>query len=151
MKIKIIFIPGNGGGDTNEGFFPYVKDNFRDKYEIISPGVYPDSLLAREKYWLPFLEKLGADENTILIGHSSGAVAAMRYAEAHKILGSILVGAYYTDLGYEDEKKSGYFDTPWQWERISRNQNWIAIFASRDDPHIPIKDARFVRDQLRAE
>ena len=43
--------------------------------------------------WLPDLEELGADERTILIGHSSGAVAAMRYAESHRVLGSILVYA----------------------------------------------------------
>ena len=41
--------------------------------------------MARAKYWLPFLKKLGEDEETILIGHSSGAVSAMSYAENNKI------------------------------------------------------------------
>ncbi|OGI78162.1 hypothetical protein A3C57_00635 [Candidatus Nomurabacteria bacterium RIFCSPHIGHO2_02_FULL_33_12] len=148
MKIKIIFIPGNGGGDTNEGFFPYVKDNFRDKYEIISPGVYPDSLLARAKYWLPYLEKLGADENTILIGHSSGAIAAMRYAENHKILGSVLVAGYHTDLGMIEEKLSGYFKKDWNWENIKNNQKFIIQFNSTNDSFIPIEEARFVYEKL---
>ena len=37
--------------------------------------------------WLPFMkDELGVDENTIIIGHSSGACAAVRFAETHKVL-----------------------------------------------------------------
>lgn len=150
-NIKIIFIPGNGGGDTNEGFFPYIKDNFQDKCEIISPGVYLDSLLARAKYWLPYLKELGADENTILIGHSSGAIAALRYAENNKILGTVLVAGYHTDLGMIEEKLSGYFDKPWDWENIKNNQKFIIQFNSKDDPFIPIEEARFVNQKLNTD
>jgi len=36
-------------------------------------------VVARESIWLPFMEKeLQCDENTIIVGHSSGAEAAMR-------------------------------------------------------------------------
>jgi len=36
---------------------------------------------ARESIWLPFMEKdLRCDEETVIIGHSSGAAAAMRYS-----------------------------------------------------------------------
>ena len=39
--------------------------------------------------WLPFMkDELGVDENTIIIGHSSGACAAVRFAETHKVLTS---------------------------------------------------------------
>lgn len=37
-------------------------------------------MTARESIWLPFMEKeLRCDEGTVIIGHSSGAAAAMRY------------------------------------------------------------------------
>ena len=112
----------------------------------------PDNILAREKYWISFIEnELHADKNTIIIGHSSGAVAAMKYAETHKILGSVLIGASYTDLGDENEKASGYFDRPWQWDSIKNNQNWIIQFASTDDPYIPIKEPRHIHKMLDTE
>ena len=39
--------------------------------------------------WLPFMkDELGVDENTIIIGHSSGACAAVRFAETLKVLTS---------------------------------------------------------------
>lgn len=38
------------------------------------------TVTARESIWLPFMEKeLRCDEETLIIGHSSGAAAAMRY------------------------------------------------------------------------
>ena len=151
MKVKVIIIPGNGGGTPNDNWFPYIKNELEKLDLIVIAKEYPDPMLAREKYWLPFIKKLGADENTILIGHSSGAIAAMRFAENHQILGSVLVGAYYTDLGLEEEKKSGYFNRPWKWNQIRNNQKCIILFASTDDPFIPIQEARHINENLNAE
>jgi uncharacterized protein len=65
----------------------------------------PDPVKARRNIWIPFIIKdLGCDENTILIGHSSGAEAIMRLAEDQKVMGIILVSACYTDLGCDSEK-----------------------------------------------
>jgi predicted alpha/beta hydrolase family esterase len=51
----------------------------------------------------------------------------------------------------EKEKLSGYFDTPWNWENIRMNQKWIALFASQDDPWIPIDQPRYIHSQLNCE
>lgn len=150
-KIKAIIIPGNGDDSPEDKWFPYVAEEL-EKLGIETINVkFPDPVLARKEYWLPFLKKLGADENTILIGHSSGAVAAMRYAEENKILGSVLVGVYYTHLDDENEKKSGYFDDPWNWQKIKTNQQWIIEFASTDDPYIPIEQPRYINEMLSAQ
>lgn len=74
----------------------------------------------------------------IVFGASSVALAVLKFAEEHKIGVSILVGTYDTDLGYEDERMSGYFDSPWNWDKIKANHGWTAVFASTDDPCIPI-------------
>lgn len=151
-KYKVILIHGNGGSWPKENWLPMVAKRLKKL-----PGVrvifrqFPDSVLARAKYWLPFIKKLGADENTILVGHSSGAVATMRYAEKNKILGSILVATCHTDLGQADEKISGYYKKAWNWRAIKENQKWIVQFASVDDRFIPIKEARFVHKKLKTE
>ena len=86
----------------------------------------PDPYDAKEKIWIPFIRnELKADENTLLIGHSSGAEAAMRLLETDKLGGVILVSACYTDLGSENEKLSGYYDRPWLWEKIKQNAGFI--------------------------
>ncbi len=150
-KTKIILIHGNGGGWPKENWLPPVARRLKKLSLKVIFRQFPDPVLARAKYWLPFIKSLGADERTILVGHSSGAVAAMRYAEKHKILSSILVAAYHTDLGVREEKISGYFKKPWNWEAIKKNQKWIVQFASVDDRFIPIKEARFVHKKLKTE
>lgn len=152
QNVKIILIHGNGGSTVNDNWFPYVKKELENLSLTVIAKTFPDNKLARKKYWLPFIKnKLIADKNTIIIGHSSGAVAAMRFAENNKILGSILISGSYTDLGDADEKISGYFDIPWDFKKIKNNQNWIAQFASVDDPYIPIKEARFIHEKLKTE
>lgn len=150
-NIKIIIIRGNDNSVPDEIWFPYVKTELEKLGLKVINEEFPDPILAREKYWLPFIKDLGADENTILIGHSSGAVAAMRFAEKNRILGSVLIGACYTDLGDENEKKSGYYNRFWEWETIKKNQQWIIQFASTDDPYIPIEEARYIQQKLQTE
>lgn len=150
-NIKAIIIPGNGNDSPYDKWFPYVAEEL-EKLNIKTINVkFPDPILARKEYWLPFLKKLGADKNTILIGHSSGAVAAMKYAQDNKILGSVLVGVYYTHLDDENEKKSGYFDDPWDWLAIKTNQKWIIEFSSTDDPYIPVEQPRYINEILSTE
>jgi predicted alpha/beta hydrolase family esterase len=152
MSKKVIFIPGNGGESPQDNWFPSVKKELETAGFTVISEEFPDNDLARASFWLPFLiNELKADENTLLIGHSSGAIAAMRLAEKQPIGGSVLVGAYYTDLGMEKEKQSGYFDAPWNWEAIRKNQSWIALFAAQDDPWIPIAEPRHIHLKLNCE
>jgi uncharacterized protein len=144
-----ILIHGNGGCTAGDIWLPWVERQLSAAGLGVINRTFPDNVKARARYWLPFLEELGADDQTILIGHSSGAVAAMRYAETHRLLGSVLVGVCHTDLGDAGEAASGYYDAPWQWDRIRNNQRWIGIFQSSDDPLIPVAEARFVAAQLR--
>ena len=75
----------------------------------------PDPIEAKEDIWIPFItDSLGADEKTIVIGHSSGAEAAMRLLEKRKLLGCVLISACYTDLGIESERLAGYYSRPWK-------------------------------------
>ena len=146
---KVILIHGNGGCTAGDFWYPAVERELSAAGLTVINRTFPDNVKARSRFWLPFLESLGADEGTILIGHSSGAVAAMRYAETHRVRGSVLVGVCHTDLGDGGEAASGYYDRPWLWSAIRTNQDWIAVFNSTDDPHIPIAEPRFVAAQLK--
>lgn len=147
--IRAILIHGNDGGKPTDNWFPYLKLELEKLGVKVDAPQFPDADLARASYWIPYLKNvLKADSKTILIGHSSGAIAAMRYAEENQILGSVLVGTYHTDLGINTEKLSGYFDSQWNWNAIKKNQQWIIQFAGLNDPWIPIEEARFVQDKL---
>jgi len=152
MSQRFIFIHGNDTEHWSFAWAAWLKEQLGSHgYETFFETM-PDSIMARSKYWLPFLKdyaKAGAED--VLIGWSSGAVAAMRYAEEHKIKGSILISPSYTDLDDELEKQSGYFDKPWQWNLVKENQDKIALFYGDDDPYIPQEDFAFVTQQLNPE
>ena len=113
----------------------------------------PDPYRASEVVWLKYLrEECHVDDgNTIVIGHSSGAVAAMRLLENTPLVGAILVAACWTDLGEESERISGYYSRPWLWEQIKANAGWIVQFHSCDDPFIPVAESRHVAKHLGTE
>ncbi len=146
---NVVLVHGNGGGTVEDIWFPEIKTELETLGLEVVAQTMPDNFMARSIEWLPFIrDMLRAGGESIIIGHSSGAVAAMRYAETHCIFGSVLVGASYTDLGIRMEKMSGYFEEPWDWESIKANQNWIVQFASTDDPFIPIEEPRHIHAEL---
>lgn len=152
MKPRIIFIHGNQTMHWNFAWTPWLK------FELEKLGfetffeTMPDSIIARAAYWLPFLhDYVKAGENDVLMGWSSGATASMRYAENNKIKGSVLIAPSSSDLGDDLEKQSGYFDAPWNWEKIKSNQAKIALFHSDNDPYIPVTEFQSIAANLNPE
>lgn len=149
MKPRIIFIHGNQAMSWRFAWTPWFKTGVEQLGFETFFETMPDSIIARAEYWLPFLQDYAkAGENDMLVGWSSGAVAAMRYAETHKVKGSILISPSYTDLDDNLEKQSGYFDEPWQWENIKINQENIALIYGDDDPYIPQAEFEFIAAKL---
>lgn len=149
MKPRIIYIHGNQTAHWSFAWAAWLKQELEKKRYSTFFETFPDSIIARSEYWLPFLkDHVKAGENDVLVGWSTGAVAAMRYAETNKIMGSALISPSYTDLGDEMEKQGGYFTTAWDWQSIKENQKQIALFYGDDDPYIPQEQFEFISKQL---
>lgn len=149
--MKAIILPGNGITYITDNWFQNVKKGLEKLgLDVIAENM-PDPDLARKEYWLPFIKEKLSTTDSILIGHSSGAVAILRYLEENKSKLAILIGVYHTDLNDEREKKSGYFNEPWKWDKIRHNAEKIVIFASNDDPYIPISHPLFIKEKINAE
>lgn len=154
QSVRVVIVPGNGAGNVHtSNWYGWLYKKLQQR-----PGVtailqnMPDPLYAREKVWIPFMkQELGCGPDTIVVGHSSGAAAAMRLAEADKLAGIVLVSAYSSDLGDELEAGSGYFNRPWDWQAIKHNAGFIVQFGSEDDPFLPWPAQQLVADELGAE
>jgi uncharacterized protein len=152
MSPRFIFIHGNGSTHWSFAWASWLKQELDTLGFPTFFETFPDSVIARSEYWLPFLkDHVKAGANDVIIGWSSGALAAMRHAEANRIGGSILVSPCYTDLGDEMEKQSGYFDAPWDWQAIRANQEKIALFYGTDDPYIPQSEFDYISEHLKPE
>jgi uncharacterized protein len=141
MKPNIVIIHGNSGSTGQDQWIPWLRSALESRGYAAANPTMPDNVEAKANIWIPYMrDVLGIGENTVVVGWSSGGVAAMHYAERYPILGSVLIGVCHTDLGDDLERASGYYDAPWDWERIKSNQRAIAQFASADDPCVPIAE-----------
>jgi predicted alpha/beta hydrolase family esterase len=153
--VRFIIAPGNGGCGRNTketNWYGWFDEEMKKRgHESVCVN-FPDPDVCHQSKWLPFVrDELNADEDTVVVGHSTGALLAMRLLEVHAVRGVILVAAAHTDLGDEGERASGYFDTAWDWEAMKPNATFIHQFHSTDDHLIPVSEARFVAEKLAGE
>ncbi|KAH3765236.1 serine hydrolase RBBP9 [Pelomyxa schiedti] len=152
--MKVVLAPGNGAGNVKKCLWYGDLERRMQQMNIpVTVCNYPDPIVAHKSVWLPFMrDELHCDEHTIVVGHSSGAVAGLRLAESGVRLGGlVLVSAYHTDLGDEGERASGYFDDEWRWPDIVANCGFIAQYHGSDDPLVDIQEGRHVHEMTNSE
>ncbi|KAL3801424.1 hypothetical protein HJC23_007034 [Cyclotella cryptica] len=160
----VIICPGNGCTKIRESNWYGTLHRLLLKKSI--PCVcenFPDPYRARREKWVPYIRSLveqnsAADlGNVILVGHSSGAQASLRYAELYPSHGIVLVSATYSDLGDSGERASGYYpqnnggeeSNPYRFDEMKKNcKRWVQ-FHSDDDPFIPLYEAERICDGLK--
>jgi hypothetical protein len=145
--VPVLVLPGSGCTPTREcNFYAWFGD------VIASTGRYeprmrdmPDPHVCRERVWMPFIEEeLGASPECVVVGHSSGAVAALRLAERRRLRGIVVIAGYDSDLGDASERASGYFDRPFRWDDIKANCGFIACVGGARDSLVDIDIQRRV-------
>lgn len=149
VKPRFVFVHGNQSTTWQVPWAVWLKMKLDRLGYATHFETMPDPKLARREIWIPYLhDEVGVGPGDVLIGWSSGAVAAMRYAEDYKLGGSILISPCYTDLGGALEKQSGYYDGPWDWKAIRSNQKNIALVYGDDDPYIPQSEFAYIAVHL---
>ena len=126
--MNVILLPGSGCTPTMEcNYYSWLAKTLVDRgicadVRVTVPGM-PDPHVCRRSKWIPHCEEvLKCDANSVVVGHSSGAVCALRLAERNVLRGIVLVAGYDDDLGDENERASGYFGPdPFDYEKIKAN------------------------------
>ena len=148
---KIIILHGNHGTTHTDAWYSSLASKFIEAGYQVDLRTLPENIINSRINVIDTLKnEFNCDENTIIIGHSSGAQACLRYAELYKALGLVLVTPYITHMGNEHEKESGYFDFPWNPNAIHDNVKWIIQFSSDTDPFISYNEqSQIIRRMLR--
>mmetsp|Transcript_13880 Transcript_13880/g.18128 ORF Transcript_13880/g.18128 Transcript_13880/m.18128 type:complete len:222 (+) Transcript_13880:77-742(+) len=172
----VIICPGNGCNNIRESnWYGQLYNILKERNIPCICEDFPDPLHARRDRWIPFVRSLAEKntlsstggtsnqhqpENVILVGHSSGAQAALRYAELYPFHACVLVSATYSDLGDAHERASGYYPqpssnknkngetNPYLFEAMTSNCKIWHQFHSNNDPFIPLHEAEKIRDGL---
>jgi len=93
------------------------------------------------------------NNDSILIGHSSGAVAIFGLLEALpegiQVNACYLIGAFKNDLDWE--QLTSLFEKPFDFEKIKSKAKRFVFIHSDDDPYCPLEHAEFLSTKLGGE
>lgn len=154
MKNALIL---HGTGNTHNGnWFPWLTEKLENEgYKVWCPDL-PDSEHANVKRYNKFIfenKDWSFNEESIIVGHSSGSVAILgllqKLPDNIKINKCYLIASFMNDFGNPDF--SGLFEEPFDFEKIKTKVNQIYIIHSDNDPYCPLSHAEYFRDKLNAE
>lgn len=149
---KAIILHGTSG-NSQENWFPWLKNELEQaNWDVWVPDL-PDADEPNIKKYNRFIFSnlpWQLDKETILIGHSSGAVAALGLLQSLMpgtvVKKCILVGSFKDDLGWPNLK--GLFETPLDFEEIKTHCPHFLFIHSDDDPYCPLDHAQYLSTEL---
>lgn len=143
MKV-IIF---HGWGSTNQdNWFPWLKMELKKKGIDAHVPDLPDSDFPDQNKWLKEALKFDYDNNTILVGHSAGAVLIMHLLKKVKVKSAYLVSGFDNNLGIEDI--NALFKEPFDFDIIKKHADKIIMIHSDNDSYISMDVAKGLQKKL---
>jgi len=154
--MKAYLIHGWGGNPQN-CWFPWLTHVLENMgYEVVVPFM-PKTDAPTIEGWVGKLKRLvEAGEDNILIGHSIGCQAILRYLESveGQFGGVYLVAGWVRLKGIEEEEKAiakPWLSTPLHWEQIKEKAKRFVAFFSTSDPFVHVSDSEVFSEQLDAK
>jgi len=136
-------------GTPEENWFPWLKDELEKTGVETTVPQLSDSKHPDMNKWLTEASSFKTGPDTVLIGHSLGAVFILRMLErGHQAKAVYLVAPFLTDLGWEVLDKSLFFADTFDWHHIKKQCGHFEVFASKNDPHVPVEDVEAVAEAL---
>ena len=151
---KVLILHGTGGNSRGE-WFPWLKTELERKGSWVwapdLPGAQEPDINTYNEFIFencPF----GFDRETVIIGHSSGAVAAFGLVQMlHGPVEQLIsVAGFVDDLNYDPVKKM-FATWNFDWEKVRLGSRRITIIYSDDDPFVPKKHAVKLQNLLKAK
>lgn len=149
---KALILHGTSGS-SKENWFTWLEAELeKNGFEVWCPDLPGADNPSIERYNQFILDNapFEFDKETILIGHSSGAVAILGLLEAlpigSKIQAAYLIGSFKNDLGWESLK--GLFVEPFDFELIKAKSRLWYFLHSNNDPYCPLEQAEFLHQQI---
>lgn len=150
MKIVLI----HGYKSSSQGnFFPWLRDSLHAKgHEVICPDLPSADEPNPEEWTKTLIEEVGViDDETIIVGHSIGAVTALRFLEAAEARstpkGVVLVSPPWM---IKSETFQGFFLSELDFDVLMWKASRFVVIHSHDDKKIPFDHAKKYADVLHA-
>lgn len=158
---KRAFLVHGWGGKPDGGFRPWLKEKLESNGYQVEALTMPDSGTPIIEKWIPCLLKNipSPDENTLLVGHSLGALALLMFLEklpeSSRVGKVILVAgaiSSVTNMSLEEQIIARpWFATPIDYEKIRRAAKSFIAFFSDNDQWVPPENEKMAHEKLNAK
>ena len=154
MKNALILHGTDGNSQIN--WFPWLKTGLeKNGFKVWCPDLPQAEKPNIDRYFKFISENLDWNFNseTILIGHSSGAVSILgilqRLPEEIQVEACYLVGSFKDDLGWDSLTE--LFQPPLDFSKIKNKAKKLVFIHSDNDPYCPLEHAKFLAKQVGGE
>lgn len=143
-------------GNSHQNWFPWVKNELEQAgWKVWVPDLpgadFPNS--RRYNMYILGNRKWSFNKDSIIIGHSSGAVAALgllqNLPEKSVVNKVILVGSFRDNLGWHN--LDGLFEEPLRFAKLKRHAKEFLFIHSDNDPYGPLDHAQYLAKKLDAK
>jgi len=152
MTKRVLIIHGWESNSREHWFLAEKERLGKLDYEVVVPDM-PNTLHPKKEEWVEVIEDFNPDENSILIGHSLGGVAILRYLEvAGKKVGKcIFIATPIRKLGVGYEGIENFLEGDFNWNKIKENAEKLIVFNQTEDPAVPLEHGKDLTSNLNGE
>ncbi len=152
MAKRVLIIHG-WESNSKEHWFLEEKERLEKLGHEVDVPDMPNTLQPKKEEWVKVIEDFNPDENSILIGHSLGGVAILRYLEVAdgKAGKCILIATPIKKLGLGYEGIENFLEGDFDWDKIKGNARKLVVFNQTEDPAVPIQHGKDLADFISAE
>lgn len=139
---RVVVIHGTSG-TPEENWFPWLRSKVKTTgSRFVMPQFPHDEAQTLPNWQAVFDREVGSlTPETILIGHSVGAVMALRLLEqvVQPVTATFLVAGFTTllDLPDIDPLVATFVEQPFDWPRIKAMAGAAHVYQGSDDPYVP--------------
>lgn len=154
MMKNVVILHGTQGS-PNGNWFSWLKSELEKR----GMQVWLPSLPGAEKpslaEWRDFVVAncpFEINEDTLVVGHSSGAILALILAQtAKRKIGKAIGVSVFHDNSLGWDANDRLFDIEFDWQKIKAGANKIILIHSDNDPYVNLEQAKFVAENIGAE
>jgi uncharacterized protein len=151
--MKAIIIHGSYG-NPNENWYPWLAKELTElAYEVASPQ-FPTPTGQSLQSWQKIFDNQfrSVQSDMVLIGHSIGAGFILNLLEqsSKPVIATFLVCGFIgnLDLPKFDLVNQSFVCRDFDWQKIRHNMGKAYIFASDNDPYVPLAKSEELADKL---
>lgn len=143
MSKRVLIIHG-WESNSREHWFLEEKDRLEKKcHEVVVPDM-PHTFHPKKEEWIKVIEDFKPNSNSVLIGHSLGGTAILRYLErtSNPIPKCILIATPIKKLKKPDcdfGPIDNFLKPEFNWQKIKQNCQEFIIIDQAKDPWVPLQ------------